>query len=108
MVGDPFLAVVPVTQYADSQSTLGCILIFLTSSAPNKRSLGATNGLAQLSASIMRTIGPAAATSLFSISVQNNWLDGYGVYGVWIVVCCVALCVAVQLPYQPWDKHRDP
>lgn len=86
---------------------LGCILIFLTSSAPNKRSLGATNGLAQLSASLMRTIGPAAAASLFSMSVEYNWLDGYGAYGIWITLCCIALCVAMQLPYEPWEREND-
>ncbi|KAJ3514656.1 hypothetical protein NLJ89_g2251 [Agrocybe chaxingu] len=60
----------------------GTIFMFITSSAPNKRSLGATNGLSQTIVSIARAIGPALSTSLFSFSVQKDILSGYGVYAL--------------------------
>ncbi|OCH95370.1 MFS general substrate transporter [Obba rivulosa] len=85
--------------------SFGCIFMFITSSAPNKRSLGATNGIAQLAASIIRAIGPAAATSLFSLSVEHNWLGGYAVYGIFIVISTLLVLLAVPLPREAWEKR---
>lgn len=76
----------------------GCILMFITAAAPNRRSLGATNGLAQMTASIVRAIGPAASTSMFAYSVQHNLMSGYAVYAVFIVMTVFALKIATKLP----------
>ena len=54
----------------------------VSSAAPNKRSLGAMNGLAQTIVSTLRALGPAAATSLFAFSLQNNILGGQFAYAV--------------------------
>ena len=85
----------------------GCIFIFVTSAAPNKRSLGATNGVAQLAASVVRAIGPAAATSLFALSVESNWFEGYGVYAVFTVFSCLFMLVGVPLPLRSWSNDDD-
>lgn len=70
--------------------------------------LGTINGLAQLSASAMRTIGPAAASALFSRSVERGWApDGYGVYAVWITLCVGACGVAGFLPRVTWDRTLE-
>ncbi|KAJ7690131.1 major facilitator superfamily domain-containing protein [Mycena rosella] len=80
----------------------GAVFIYISAAAPNRASLGATNGLCQLSVSLMRTIGPAAANSLFSLSMRN------GVFGEWMVYYALAamvgaaLWVAAQLPPRPW------
>ncbi|KAH9036968.1 hypothetical protein EDB85DRAFT_2273557 [Lactarius pseudohatsudake] len=58
-----------------------CSCLFL-SAAPNKRSLGAMNGLAQTVVSTQRAVGPAAAASLFAFSLQNNILGGQFAYAV--------------------------
>ena len=58
----------------------GVIFMFITASAPNKHSLGATNGLSQMAVSIARAIGPAMSTSLFSFSVENNILEVLALY----------------------------
>ena len=55
----------------------GSVFMFVSSAAPNKRSLGAMNGLAQTIVSTQRALGPAAATSLFAFSLQNNILGGH-------------------------------
>jgi hypothetical protein len=81
--------------------------MYISSAAPNKRSLGATNGVAQTMVSIQRTVGPAAAASLFAFSVDNNVLGGNFVYVVLLVIVCGGLCVAVQLPKTTW-KHSQP
>lgn len=85
----------------------GCIFMYVTSSAPNKRSLGATNGLSQTTVSIARAIGPALSTSMFSFSVEHNILGGYGVYAALIVLSLAAMFVAVQLPQRVWDDKDE-
>lgn len=81
--------------------------MFVTSSAQNKRALGATNGLSQMSVSIVRAIGPALATSLFSFSVEKNILGGYGVYPLLTSMTIVALTLAARLPSRTWPEQSD-
>ncbi|EAU85270.2 major facilitator superfamily transporter [Coprinopsis cinerea okayama7 len=85
----------------------GCVFMYVTASAPNKRSLGATNGLSQTTVSLARAIGPALSTSLFSFSIENNILYGYGVYAVLALLSLGALLLAIQLPERLWgeDDH---
>ena len=85
----------------------GVIFMFITASAPNKRSLGATNGLAQMMVSISRAIGPAMSTSLFSFSVENNIFGGFGVYVLFAVLSVLALRLATRLPSKMWE-HNEP
>jgi L-cystine uptake protein TcyP (sodium:dicarboxylate symporter family) len=80
--------------------------MYISSAAPNRRSLGATNGIAQMMASIQRTIGPAASASLFAFSLENNVLGGNFVYVVLLVIVLAGLGVAVQLPETTW-KHDE-
>jgi len=81
--------------------------MFITASAPNKRSLGATNGLSQTAVSIARAIGPALSTSLFSYSVEKNLLGGYAVYVIFATLSCFALRLAVCLPEKVWDWEES-
>ncbi|OAX33305.1 MFS transporter [Rhizopogon vinicolor AM-OR11-026] len=74
------------------------ILIHITAAAPNKRSLGATNGLAQTAASIVRTFGPAASTSMFAYSLQHKLLGGYAVYVVLVTMSVFSLMLSAKLP----------
>ncbi|KAF9231940.1 MFS general substrate transporter [Melanogaster broomeanus] len=75
-----------------------CILMYITAAAPNRRSLGALNGLAQTTASVTRAIGPAWATSLFAYSIQHNVMGGYGVYVAIILLAFAALPLSAKLP----------
>ena len=81
--------------------------MYISSAAPNKRSLGATNGVAQTMVSVQRTVGPAAAASLFAFSLENNVLGGNFVYVVLLVVVCAGLGVAVQLPKNTWKRDNE-
>ncbi|KAH9955871.1 MFS general substrate transporter [Russula dissimulans] len=78
------------------------VYVFISSAAPNKRSLGATNGLGQTIVSIQRTFGPAVADSLFAFSVTNNVLGGNFVYVVLLVLVSVGLYIASRLPRHGW------
>ncbi|KAF8875920.1 major facilitator superfamily domain-containing protein [Infundibulicybe gibba] len=82
----------------------GCIFLYVTASSPNKRSLGATNGLSQMSVSLARAIGPALATSLFSLSVEKNILGGYAVYAVLFCISSLVIFLAVLLPEKVWEE----
>lgn len=79
--------------------------MYITSSAPNKRSLGATNGLSQTTVSIARAVGPALATSLFSFSVEKNLLGGYAVYAFYATLSCFAVALSTRLPEKVWDDQ---
>jgi len=78
--------------------SFGAIFIFISAASPNRASLGATNGLSQLLVSIMRTIGPASANSLFSLSIEKGYLGGHLVYYVLVVITGVALALSSMLP----------
>ncbi|EPQ54003.1 MFS multidrug-resistance DHA1 sub-family [Gloeophyllum trabeum ATCC 11539] len=82
----------------------GCIFIYITASSPNKASIGATNGLCQMTVSVMRAIGPAGANSLFALSIDpaRHYLGGHLVYYVLEVLAFVSICVALLLPKQVW------
>ncbi|KAI0260280.1 major facilitator superfamily domain-containing protein [Gloeopeniophorella convolvens] len=83
------------------------VFMYISSAAPNKRSLGATNGLAQTVVSIQRTVGPAAAASLFAFSLQNNVLGGNFAYVALLGLTGVGLWVAAQLPRNMWTYNDD-
>jgi len=84
------------------------VFMFIAAAAPNKHSLGATNGL-QTVVAIQHTVGPAAAASSFAFSLANNVL-GLGwnfAYVVLLVVMGVGIVVAAQLPSFTWKKRGD-
>ena len=85
----------------------GAIFLFITSSAPNQRALGTTNGISQTTVSIARAIGPALASSSFSFSVEKNILGGMGVYVAFAILSLFALYLATCLPSKLWN-HDEP
>ena len=76
----------------------GCICIFITAGAPNKRSLGATNGLAQTLAAVVRIAAPLFSTALLSFSIERDLFGGYAVYLVLWVMSIGSLYLASWLP----------
>lgn len=83
----------------------GTVFIYVTRAAPNKGSIGATNGIAQLAASVIRAMGPAAATSIFALSVDHDWLHGYGVYAIYMGLSCLLMLVGLPLPHHGWTSE---
>ncbi len=67
-------------------------------SAGSDNNLLMSFSLSQVAVSIMRAIGPATANSLFSYSISHNFLGGYFVYYVLMLIVGVALVVASMLP----------
>lgn len=64
-------------------------MILAKEGAPNPSSLGATNGLVQMSMSLARAISPAFSNSAFAVSVENNFLGG----NLWVVVLAGIACL---------------
>ena len=81
--------------------------MYISSAAPNKRSLGAAYGLAQVASSIQSVVGPAAAGQLFAFSLTHNVLGGNFAYVVLVGVVGVALGVSTQLPRNTWAHHKE-
>ncbi|TFK27804.1 member of major facilitator superfamily multidrug-resistance, DHA1 sub-family [Coprinopsis marcescibilis] len=82
----------------------GSVFIFIAAAAPNRASLGATNGLSQMTVSVMRAIGPGVASSLFSLSIAHNLAGGWLVYYILIGVVVGALYAASFLPKRLWAQ----
>ncbi|KAF8441539.1 MFS general substrate transporter [Boletus edulis BED1] len=78
--------------------SFSCILMYITAAAPNRRCLGALNGVAQTTASIVRAVGPASATSLFAYSIQHNFMGGYGVYIILVLGTIATMPLGAMLP----------
>ncbi|KAH8984553.1 MFS general substrate transporter [Lactarius hatsudake] len=100
------LIILQLSAFTFSGMGFAAIFMYIASAPPNKRSLGATNGIAQTVISIQRTVRPAAATSLFAFSLDHNILGGNFVYIALLAVVCVGVCIAVQLPDETW-KHNE-
>lgn len=86
----------------------GAIFIYISAAAPNRASLGATNGLAQLMCSIVRAIGPALTNSLFSLSIdpEHHYLDGWLVYWVLLGITGIAFGGSLFLPTKVWRDKK--
>ena len=89
-------------------SILGSVFIFITAAAPNKASLGATNGLAQLSVSILRAVGPALASSMYSLSIdkEHHYMNGGLVYYVTVMLSFGGIWVGSLLPERPFRDMK--
>ena len=81
-----------------SEFGVGCIYMYITAASPNKRSLGATNGLAQTLVSIGRMLTPFLANSLLSFSIQYHIVWGYAAYIVLVFFAIGGIGLASQLP----------
>jgi len=80
----------------------GCVFLYITSSTQNPRALGTVHGIGQTTASFARAVGPAISTSLFSYTLQHNWLGGLGVYVVLVMLPLCGLPLTFRLPRQTW------
>ncbi|KAF8490099.1 MFS general substrate transporter [Russula emetica] len=101
-----FFIILQLSSIAIADMGFSSVFMYVSSSAPSRRSLGATNGLAQTVVSIQRTVAPAAAASLFAFSLNNNILGGNFTYVVLTALVCVGLCIAAQLPKNTWKPAQ--
>ena len=82
--------------------------MFIIAAAPNRASLGATNGLAQLSVSIVRAVGPALVSSAYSLSIdkEHHYMNGGLVYYATVVLSFGAIWAGSLLPNRPFKDRK--
>lgn len=84
-----------------------CNMLEITSSAPHRSLLGTLNGLAQMLASLCRSIGPIAASSLFAWSKDRQDVLGGNVVWVAVVVFSLAAWAATGLLVDAPSEWRE-
>ncbi|KAL6307595.1 major facilitator superfamily domain-containing protein [Sparassis latifolia] len=92
------LIVLQETAYSATLMTWGCIFMYISDGAPNQAALGLTNGLAQTTASTARALAPSAASSLFSVSLQQHLASGALVYWILCAITAGGIVASLWLP----------
>ncbi|KAG2038921.1 major facilitator superfamily domain-containing protein, partial [Suillus americanus] len=84
-----------------------CSALLIRAAAPNRASLGVTNGIAQMFVAGARIIGPASAASVFSYSMEEGH-DAWLVYYFLMAIVFLAVGASLLLPRDPsvWENHR--
>ncbi|KAG1762777.1 MFS multidrug-resistance DHA1 sub-family [Suillus occidentalis] len=84
-----------------------CLALFVKAAAPNRASLGATNGIAQLFVAGARIIGPASTLSIFSYAMQEGH-DAWLVYYFLMAIAFLAVGASLLLPrdLSTWEDHQ--
>ncbi|KAG2146248.1 major facilitator superfamily domain-containing protein [Suillus clintonianus] len=84
-----------------------CMALFIRAAAPNRASLGTTNGIAQMVAAGARIIAPASAASVFSYSMREGH-DAWMVYYYLMAIAFLALGTSLLLPRDPsvWEVRQ--
>ena len=57
-----------------------------------------------MSVSVFRAIGPAAANSLYSVSLAKGYMGGFMVYHVLMVIVFFSISIGTLLPTKVWAK----
>ncbi|KAJ7485675.1 major facilitator superfamily multidrug-resistance, DHA1 sub-family [Mycena latifolia] len=73
-------------------------MVFIVDAAPNQGSMGTLTGLQQMVGTTLRSAAPAFASSLFSLSVKNDLVGGYLVYGILASLALGGLRCSLLLP----------
>ncbi|KAG2106147.1 major facilitator superfamily domain-containing protein [Suillus discolor] len=84
-----------------------CMVLFTRAAAPNRASLGATNGIVMVAVAVARILGPASAASVFSYSLQEGH-DAWSIYYFMIAIAFLAVGTALLLPRDPsvWESSQ--
>lgn len=72
---------------------LSVTFVCVNSAAPNRASIGATNGLAQLMVAVVRAIGPLAVNSAFTLGIQKHIMQGTFAY--WLMAGMTIISLAI-------------
>ncbi|KAG0698295.1 major facilitator superfamily domain-containing protein [Suillus ampliporus] len=83
------------------------LLLYVRAAAPNRASLGATNGIVQMAIAGARIIGPISTASVFSYSLQEGH-DAWLVYYFFMAIVFLAIGTSRLLPRDPslWEDRR--
>lgn len=74
------------------------IQLALNDVAPNAKVLGTLNSLALMASALIRSFAPALFTTLFAIGARTQWLKGYA---IWVLMVLMALGFTVMTRFMP-------
>ncbi|KAF9453687.1 MFS general substrate transporter [Macrolepiota fuliginosa MF-IS2] len=97
------LLVIQSVLFAIHDLGYGCMFIYITSSVPNKHSLGSVNGFGQMAASVARLTGLAFANTMLGLSIEKGWMGGYAVYFMLSCVAAGGVLLVGMLPKSAWE-----
>ncbi|KAG2158752.1 MFS multidrug-resistance DHA1 sub-family [Suillus bovinus] len=83
-----------------------CMAMFIRAAAPNRSSIGATNGIVQLVSGAARIIAPLSA-AVFSYSMQEG-RDAWLAYYFYMALAFLAIGTSLALPRDPslWEERN--
>ncbi|KAF9453688.1 MFS general substrate transporter [Macrolepiota fuliginosa MF-IS2] len=87
-------------------SGYGCVYMYITSSAPNRHSLGRVNGIGQTVVAIARLVGPAFGNTVLGLSIEKGWVGGYAVYFMLSCVAVGGVLLVGMLPKSAWETEE--
>lgn len=90
-----------------SCASTASIFIYIAAAAPNRQSIGATNGIAQMAVSMMRTFGPSFANSMYSLSMEHGYMGGWLVWWALLFISAIALACSTLVPNQVWKRPGE-
>ena len=76
----------------------GVSFVYVNSAAPNRASIGATTGFAQMIVAFVRAIGPSAINSAFALGIQKHVMGGHFAYWMMAGMGAISLGVGAALP----------
>ncbi|KIM51097.1 hypothetical protein SCLCIDRAFT_33733 [Scleroderma citrinum Foug A] len=77
---------------------LSVSFVFVNSAAPNRASIDATTGFAQMVVSGVRAIGPSAINSAFALGIQKHVMGGHFAYWMMAGMTAISLVIGAALP----------
>ena len=79
-------------------STPGATFVYVNSAAPNRASIGAVSGFAQMIVAIVRAVGPSAMNSAFALGIEKHVMGGNFAYWLMAGMAVIALGFGTALP----------
>ncbi|KAF8344725.1 major facilitator superfamily domain-containing protein [Amanita rubescens] len=93
-----FMVIVSLSAQSMRAGAYGSLQIIITEIAPSRSSLGTLNGMGQATASTMRSLGPSFASSLYSISLEQQLAGGNAVYYIMTLIVAFGIRFTLMLP----------
>ena len=97
----PFNSLLYLDRMTDHVFHAGVSFVYVNSAAPNRASIGATTGFAQMVVSGVRGIGPSAINSAFALGIQKRVMGGHFAYWVMAGMAAISLVIGAALPKRP-------
>ena len=87
-------------------SNPGATFVYVNSAAPNRASMGAVSGFAQMIVAIVRAVGPSAMNSAFALGIEKHVMGGHFAYWLMAGMAAISLGFGVALPLNDWSTRK--